>query len=160
MQTRGRMTIPSFTAGGRKLPGGRASVVLAFALLAACGAPAATSGPAETPRAIASTTETPSAVPTLGTKPPPGLVFQTYFVTVTSSSNGSIAVLTAPASACGLSVRAPAGGTVEGGQIVADAKGVAGWTYTPLTGHGESVLTVTCKLGDQTQSAKAQVLLP
>ena len=160
MQTRGRMTIPSFTAGGRKLPGSRAAVVLALALLAACGAPAATSGPAETPRAIASTTETPIAVPTLGTKPPAGLVFQTYFVTVTASSNGSIAVLTAPASSCGLSVRTPAGGTVDGGQMIADAKGIAGWTYTPLTGHGESVLTVTCKLGDQTQTAKAQVLLP
>ena len=153
------MTIPSFTAGERKLPGGRASILFALALLAACSAPAATSGPVFTAPA-ASATETPLAVPTLGTKPPAGLVFQTYFVTVTASGNGSIAVLTAPASTCGLSVRTPAGGTVDGGQMVADAKGVAGWTYAPVTGHGESVLTVTCTLGDQTQTAKAQVLLP
>ncbi len=154
------MTIPSFTAGGRTLPGSRAAILLALALLSACGAPAASPGPATTAPAVAPATGTPLAVPTLGTKPPPGLVFQTYFVTVTASGNGSIAVLTAPASACGLSVRVPAGGTVDGGQMVADPKGVAGWTYTPVTGHGESVLTVTCTLGDQTQTAKAQVLLP
>ena len=154
------MTIPSFTAGGRKLPGGRASILLTFALLAACSAPTATSGPATTAPAAAPATETPLAVPTLGTKPPPGLVFQTYFVTVTSSSNGAIAVLTAPASACGLTVRTPSASTVDGGRIVADGKGLAGWTYTPLTDHGESILTVTCTLGDQTQTAKAQVLLP
>lgn len=154
------MTVPSFTAGGRKLPGGRAATLVALALLAACGAPAATSGPAITAPAAASATETPLAVPTLGTKPPAGLVFQTYFVTVTSSSNGSIAVLTAPASSCGLSVRAPSGGTIDGGQMVADAKGVASWSYAPVAGHGESVLTLTCTLGDQTQTAKAQVLIP
>ena len=154
------MTIPSFTAGGRKLPGGRASILLTLALLAACSAPTATSGPTITAPAAAPSTETPLAVPTLGTKPPAGLVFQTYFVTVTSSSNGAIRVLTAPASACGLTVRTPSASTIDGGQIVADGKGLAGWTYTPLTGHGESVLTVTCTLGDQTQAAKAQVLLP
>ena len=154
------MTIPSFTAGGRTLPGSRAAILLALALFAACSAPAATPGPATTAPAVASAAETPLAVPTLGTKPPPGLVFQTYFVTVTASSNGSIAVLTAPASSCGLSVRTPAGGTIDGGQMVADPKGVASWTYTPVTGHGESILTVRCTLGQDSQTAKAQVLLP
>ena len=154
------MTIPSFTAGGRKLPGGRAAILLTVALLAACSAPAVTSGPVTTAPGAAPATETPLAVPTLGTKPPAGLVFQTYFVTVTSSSNGSIAVLTAPASACSLSVRTPSASTIDGGQTVANAEGAARCTYTPVTGHGESILTVTCTLGDQTQTAKAQVLLP
>ena len=91
------MTIPSFTAGGHTLPGSRASILLALALFTACSAPASTPGVATTAPAVASAAETPLAVPTLGTKPPTGLVFQTYFVTVTASGNGSIAVLTAPA---------------------------------------------------------------
>ena len=157
---RGRTTLSSFTAGGRKLPGGRAAIALSFAVLAACTSPAASAPSRGLPTVAPSATETPLAVPTLGTKPPAGLTFQTYFVTVTASANGSITVLTAPASSCGLNVRAPSGSTTNGGQIVADATGVASWSYPPVTGHGESILTVTCTQGGQTQAAKAQVLLP
>ena len=99
-------------------------------------------------------------MPTLGTKPPAGLTFQTYFVTVTASGNGSIEVLTAPASGCGLTVRAPSGAITNGAQIIANTAGVASWTFPPVTGHGEAILTVTCTQGGQTQSAQAQVLLP
>jgi len=159
-QLRGRTTLSSFTAGGRKLPGGRAAIALSFAVLAACTSPAASAPSRGLPTVAPSATEIPLAVPTLGTKPPAGLVLQTYFVTVTASGNGSIAVLTAPASRCGLTVRAPSGATSKGAQIDADAKGVAGWTFPPVTGHGEAILTVTCTQGGQTQSAQAQVLLP
>ena len=159
------MAIASFTAGGRKLPGGRAAVLVTGLLLAACAAPATSVPPSSpqitsAPARTAPVTESPAAIPTLGTKPPTGLVFPTYFISVTASSNGSIAVLTAPASACGLTVRAPSGASIDAGRRVADASGVASWTYAPIVEHGESILTVGCSLGDQTQTTKAQVLVP
>lgn len=96
----------------------------------------------------------------LGTKPPAGLVLPSYFVAVTSSSNGAIVVLTTPASRCDLIVGRPSGPTAGMGVRVADASGSASWVYPPLPDHGESVLTVRCSLGDQTATAQAQVVLP
>ena len=155
------MTFASFTAGGRTLPGGRAAILASGLFLAACAAPATSLPPVTSaPARTAPATKNPLAVPTLGTKPPPGLVFPTYFISVTASANGSIAVLTAPASACGLTVRAPSGATIDAGRRVADANGIASWTYAPIVEHGESILTVGCSLGDQTQTTKAQVLGP
>jgi len=151
---RERMTTESFTVGERMLPGGLAGMLISIALLASCASPAATPAP------LVSPTDAPAAIPTLGTKPPAGLVLPSYFVTVTSSSNGAIGVLTTPASRCGLNVERPSGGTVDGGERVADARGIASWTYAPLSDHGESVLTVRCALGDQIEIAKARVLLP
>jgi hypothetical protein len=81
-------------------------------------------------------------------------------VTVTSSTNGAIAVLTTPASRCDLHVRRPSGTLVDAGERAADAGGIASWTYPPLADHGESILTVRCTLVDQIQTAQAQVLLP
>ncbi|MDP9245630.1 MAG: hypothetical protein M3O64_03155 [Chloroflexota bacterium] len=150
-----------FTAGERKLPGGRAALVLSIGLLVSCAAPAATpSPPATVPAAVATPTDAPAAIPTLGTKPPPGLALQSYFATITASDNGALALLTTPASRCGLLVRRPSGAIIDAGERVADAKGIASWSYQPLGDHGESILTATCALGDQTETAKAQVLLP
>jgi len=153
------MTKRSSTAGGRKLPGGRAVLLLFIALLASCASPAATFGPPSDPPSAPSA-DAPGAIPMLGTKPPAGLVLPSYFVAVTSSSNGAIAVLTTPDSRCGLSVARPTGATVDAGERVADTGGVASWSYPPLVDHGVSVLTVRCTLGDQNQTAKAEVLLP
>ncbi len=124
--------------------------------------PAAEGTPGTTPAPVASPPDIDMAatVPMLGTKPPPGLVLPSYFVTVTSSSNGAIAVLTTPASRCGLDVHRPSGATIDPGARIADANGVASWTYPALSDRGESILTVRCTLGDEVQTAKARVLLP
>ena len=148
------MTTPSSTAGERTLPGGRAALVLSIALLASCVSPATTPAP------VAPAAETVGTVPMLGVKPPAGLVLPSYFVAVTSSRNGAIAVLTTPASRCGLAIGRPSGATADAGERVADASGVASWTYPPLSDQGESILTVRCTLGDQAETAKAQVPLP
>lgn len=160
MRDRGR-TASSFTAGGRKLPGGRVALAVSMALLVSCSTPAAapitrTGAPAP----VSTPTDAPAAMPTLGTKPPAGLVLPSYFVAITASSTSELALLTTPASTCGLLIRRPSGAIVDAGERTADAKGVARWTYQPLTDHGESILTVTCSLGGQTETAKAQVLLP
>jgi len=157
---RGRTT-SSFTAGGRKLPGGRVALVLSIGLLVSCTAPAAApSPPTAAPAATVTPTDAPAAIPTLGTKPPAGLVLPSYFVAITASSASELALLTTPASTCGLLIRRPSGAMIDAGERTADAKGVASWTYEPLTDHGESILTVTCALGGQTETAKAQVLRP
>ena len=152
------MTTRSFIAGGRKLPGGRAVLLLSITLLASCASPAMTFGAPSAPPSVPS--DTPGAIPTLGTKPPAGLVLPSYFVAVTSASNGAIAVLTTPDSRCGLSIARPTGATADAGERVADTGGVASWSYPPLADHGVSILTVRCTLGDQKQTAKAEVLLP
>ncbi|HEX6060659.1 MAG TPA: hypothetical protein VF001_01205 [Candidatus Limnocylindria bacterium] len=154
------MTTRSSTAGGRTLPGGRALLALSLALLASCASPATMFASPSAPTAVPSAADASGTVPTLGTKPPAGLVLPSYFVTVTSSSNGAIAVLTTPDSRCGLSVARPTGATADAGERVADTGGVAGWSYPPLAEHGVSILTVRCTLGDQSQTAKAEVLLP
>lgn len=157
---RAHMTRRSSTAGGRKLPGGRAVLLLSIALLASCASPATTFGLPSAPTSVPSAADAPGAIPTLGTKPPAGLILPSYFVAVTSSSNGAIAVLTTPDSRCGLSIDRPTGATADGGERVADTGGVASWSYPPLADHGVSILTVRCTLGDQNQTAKAEVLLP
>lgn len=151
------MTTPSFTAGERTLPGVRAGLLVFLALIAACTAPAPTAG---SPAPAAAPMDASFAVPTLGTKPPAGLVLPTYFVTVTASSNGAITVLTTPTSRCVLNIGRPSGAIADGGERVADGGGIASWTFAPFADHGEAVLTVGCRLGDQIQNAKAQVLLP
>ena len=158
---RARTTTPSSAAGERKLPGGRAALLVSIALITSCAAPAAVSRPPDTmPAPVASAGEAAPSVPMLGTKPPPGLVLPSYFVAVTSSSDTAISVLTSPASRCDLIVGRPSGATADAGGQVADADGVASWTYPAHSDHGGSILTVRCTLGDQTQTATAQVLLP
>ena len=156
-RSRGRTTAPSFTAGGRKLPGGRAWLLISLAFVASCGSSAAPTATRSTAPAAA---VAPPAVPTLGTKPPTGLVLPTYFVTVTTSGNGSLAVLTTPTSMCRLGIRMPSGASVDAGQKAADAGGAASWTFAPLAEHGVSIFSVRCTLGDQAQTASAQVVLP
>jgi len=157
---RARTTTPSSAAGGRKLPGGRAALLLAMALVASCGAPAVSARPPVASPAAPLVTEPGAPVPMLGEKPPSGLVLPSYFVAVTSSSNGAISVLTTPSSRCDLIVDSPSGASADAGERVADASGIAGWVYPPLPDHGASRLTVRCSLAGQTQTAQAQVLLP
>ena len=153
--TRVRMAIPSFSAGERRLPGVRAAIVLTFALLAGCGTATA---PAPSP--TASLVPEANGVPMLGTRPPAGLVLPSYFVAVTASTDGSLTVLTAPASRCELVVWRPSGATVAVGDRVAGPDGVATFTYAPLADHGESLQRATCTLGDQVDAAGAKVVLP
>jgi hypothetical protein len=158
---RARTTTPSSTAGGRKLPGGRAALVLSIAFATSCAAPAMSfAPPLAPPTAVPSAAEAGAQVPMLGTKPPSGLVLPSYFVAVTSSSNGAISVLTTPSSRCDLIVDSPSGASADAGERVADASGIAGWVYPPLADHGAALLTVRCSLAGQTQTARAQVLLP
>ena len=174
MQRRERSTPVSTTPGERKLPGGRvvtfAAVVLA-GVLAACAAPAATTAPSISPispiapsqAAGASPTTAPSppvAIPTLGTTPPSGLGLPSYFVTLLDVKNGSLGVLTAPGSSCSVSLKAPDGTVTDYPAKITDASGVARFTYPPVSGHGESIQTMTCRLGDQSGTAKGQVILP
>jgi len=158
---RARTTTASSTAGGRKLPGGRAALLVSIALIASCAAPAMSFAPPVAPPAPASlTAEAGAQIPMLGTKPPSGLILPSYFVAVTRSSNGAISVLTTPASRCGLIVGRPSGTAADAGERVADASGVASWVYPPLPDQGESILTVRCSLAGQTETARAQMLLP
>lgn len=99
-------------------------------------------------------------MPILGTKPPLGLVLPSYFVAVTASSDGSLAVLTTPASRCQLDVRRPSGATIDGGSRVANGDGQASFSYPPQGDRGESIQTVICALGDRSETAGARVVLP
>jgi hypothetical protein len=159
--TRARTATPSSAAGERKLPGGRAALLVSIALITSCAAPAMSpAARVASPAPVPPVAEAAAAVPMLGTQPPSGLVLPSYFVAVTSSDNGAISVLTAPASRCGLIVARPSGATADAGERLADASGIASWVYPPLPDHGVSIVTVRCSLGDQTQTAQAQVLLP
>jgi hypothetical protein len=158
---RARTTTPSSTAGGRKLPGGRAALLVSIAFITSCAAPAMSFAPTVAPPApVPLAAEAGAQVPMLGAKPPSGLVLPSYFVAVTSSRNGAISVLTTPVSRCGLIVDRPSGTAADLGERVADASGVASWVYPPLPDHGESIVTVRCSLAGQTETARAQVLLP
>ena len=151
------MTRSSFSAGERKLPG--AGAVLAFALLAlSVGCQAQPTGRGTAP--IATPPETPLAVPTLGTKPPAGLVLPTYFAAITSSDDGTLAVLTSPGSRCSLLVVRPSGIAVDGGIATADSAGVARLTYASLADHGRTIQTVTCTLGGATLSTSTELARP
>ena len=158
---RARTTTPSSTAGGRKLPGGRAALLLSMALVTSCGAPAVSvRPPVASPAAAPLVPDPRTHVPMLGEKPPSDLVLPSYFVAVTRSSNGAISVLTTPSSRCDLIVDPPSGASADAGERVADASGIAGWVYPPLADRGASILTVRCSLAGQTQTAQAEVLIP
>jgi hypothetical protein len=156
--TRERMATTSFSAGERRLPGVRAALALglALALASACGTAAAVSSAPATPTAIPEA----NGVPMLGTRPPAGLVLPSYFVAVTASRDGSLTVLTAPASRCVLVVRRPSGETVSVGERIAGPDGYATFTYAPSTERGESIQTATCALGDRVDTTGAKVVLP
>ena len=96
----------------------------------------------------------------LGTRPPSGLVLPSYFVAVTASTDGSLTVLTTPASRCELVVRRPSGATVAVGDRVAGPDGIATFAYAPLADQGESLQTATCTLGDRAGAAGAKLVLP
>lgn len=120
---------------------------------------------AEVPPVSASTVPTPAAtasggIPTLGTTPPSGLVLPSYFVTLTDSTNGGVGVLTTPGSSCELSVSAPSGETRDYPMQIVGATGTAAFTYPAVAGHGTSIQTVRCAIGNNSQVAKGQVLLP
>ena len=157
---RERPALMRSTLGERKLPKGRVSVWLLALLLAGC-APVLSQLPSPSVAGTATPVPTgPGGIPTLGTTPPSGLVFQTYFVTLTDPKNGSVGVLTTPGSRCSLSVSAPTGAaTDQPAQIVGPA-GTVAFTYPPVGGRGESIQTVRCTLGDASQVAKGQVVLP
>ena len=87
-------------------------------------------------------------------------MFQTYFVTLTDARNGSVGVLTTPGSRCTLSVSAPSGVASDYPAQTVGGNGTTAFTYAPVVGHGESIQTVRCTLGDAAQIAKGQVLLP
>ena len=153
------MARSSFSAGERKLPG--AGAVLAAALLGlalACQAPATMRDAAHTPDPSAS--DPALLIPTLGTKPPAGLVLPTYFAAVTSSDDGSLAVLTTPGSRCALVVQRPSGAIVDAGAATADATGTARFRYGPLADHGRSIQTVTCTFNGATLATSAEVVRP
>ena len=150
------MTRSSFSAGERKLPG--AGAVLGSALLAlSVGCQGQPTG-RDTP--IAARSDAPVAVPTLGTKPPAGLVLPTYFAAITGSDDGTLAVLTSPGSRCSLLVVRPSGIAVDGGIATADPAGVAGFTYAPLADHGRTIQTVTCTLAGATLSTSTELARP
>jgi len=149
------MAIPSFNAGERKLPGVRAALVLFLALGAAC---ATATAPAPSP--VGTLVPESNGIPMLGTRPPAGLVLPSYFVAVTASMDGSVTVLTTPASRCELVVRRPSGATVTVGDRVAGPDGFATFSYGPLADHGESLQTATCTLGGRVSAAGAKLVLP
>jgi hypothetical protein len=153
--TRERMAISSFSAGERRLPGVRAALALSLVLIVGCGA--ATSAPAA---AAPSATAESNGVPMLGTRPPAGLVLRSYFVAVTASTDGSLTVLTTPASRCSLVVRRPSGTTVAVGDSVAGTDGFATFSYASLADRGESLLTATCTLDGHVEMAGAKLVLP
>ncbi|MFN2521062.1 MAG: hypothetical protein ABR525_08465 [Candidatus Limnocylindria bacterium] len=148
-------------AGGHRLPGGLAALVLALAV-GGCAAPSADSAAATaitsaTTRATpTATTAAPSgaagtAIPTLGgPAPSPGsVVLPTYFVTFTESRNGAVAVLTTPGSVCAAEARMADGGILTVASLqqprTADSKGIAAWTYQAVPAPaGVGIYTVVC----------------
>ena len=165
MQRRLWPTTISTTLGERKLPKGRALAVgvIALAVLLIGCAPTATNPEIPTTSADAAPSAAPNAtsgIPTLGTRPPLGLVLPSYFVTLLNSRNGSVTVLTAPGSRCLLTVSTGDGTPSEYAPRVVDASGTATFVYTPVTGRGQSIQTVSCDLNRAHDSAKAKVLLP
>ena len=163
LQRRERPVTVRSTSGEPSLPGGRVlplALLLSLSLLS-CAAPVAAD------RAVASPSPDRAAVPTagggipmLGTTPPSGLVFQTYFVTLTDAKNGSVGVLTTPGSRCTLAVSAPDGAISDLPAQTVGADGTATFAYPPASGHGESIQTVRCALGEASQVAKGRVPLP
>lgn len=151
------MTRSSFSAGERKLPG--AGAVLGSALLAlSVGCQAQPTDRDAAPNAARS--EAPLAVPTLGTKPPAGLVLPTYFAAITGSEDGTLTVLTSPGSRCTLFVARPSGIALDGGTATADSAGVARFTYAPLADRGRTIQTVTCTLNGATLSTSTELVRP
>lgn len=149
------MAISSFNAGERRLPGVRAALGLFLALGAACGTATA---PASSP--VGTLVPESNGIPMLGTRPPAGLVLPSYFVAVTASTDGSVTLLTTPASRCELVVRRPSGATVTVGASVAGPDGLATFSYGPLADHGESLQTATCTLDGRVAAADAKLVLP
>ncbi|MDQ2952448.1 MAG: hypothetical protein M3R54_09325, partial [Chloroflexota bacterium] len=70
-----------------------------------------------------------------------------------------VGVLTTPGSSCTLSVRTPSGVTRDYPAQIVAANGATSFSYAPVAGPGESIQTVRCRLDDQDQTAKGQVLI-
>ncbi len=167
LHRRERSAPPPSVPGEHPLPRGRVGIrAVALTLLALLTASCAARTAAEVPpTSSASPTATavatgPGGIPLLGTTPPSGLVLPTFFVTLIDSTNGSVGVLTTPGSRCGLSVSAPSGTVSDYPAQSVGANGTSAFTYPPVTGHGQSIQTMRCTLGDTTGVAKGQVLLP
>ena len=155
------------TAGERKLPGGRAFLVLAIAAATALAACGGQSSPAGEPATQAASTPTASSssrflpVPTNGGPAATGVILPTYFVTVLESSYGGLIVLTTPASTCTLKVAMPDGTVRTDPELKAprttDSGGRATFTYpaTPAPA-GVGIQTVTCELAGQREQAQAK----
>ena len=154
------------TAGERKLPGGRAFLLLAIAgatVLAACGGQTSSAGNAATAAATptASSSSRFLPVPTNGGPAATGVVLPTYFVTVLESSYGALTVLTTPASVCTLKVAMPDGAVRSDPELKAprttDSGGRTTFTYpaTPAPA-GVGIQTVTCELAGQKEQAQAK----
>lgn len=155
------------TAGERKLPGGRAFLLLSIAgamALASCGGTAspASSAPSQadsTPAASSSSRFPP--VPTNGGPAATGVILPTYFVTVLESSYGALTVLTTPASVCTMKVAMPDGSARTDPELVTprttDSGGRTKFTYpaTPAPA-GVGIQTVICEFGGQKEQAQAK----
>lgn len=154
---------PSATAELR-LRGGRALPFLAACVLAlAACAPQAAAPPASATPAAPSPTGIGGrpAVPTLGSPPPSGLVFPTYFVTILESRNGHLLVVTSPGSKCTLGVTLPDASPYSAPELAeardAGADGRATFAYTPVPPRpGRGIHTVACELRGQRDEAKAR----
>ena len=159
-----RPTTTSTTLGERKLPKGRALITLGLAAAVLGCSPL---GSKSAPVASAAITVAPSptaaasfAIPMLGTTPPSGLVLPSFFVTLLASRNGSVSLLAAPGSRCALTVTAADGTPQSYPPATTDASGAATLAYPPVGGHGESIQSVTCELGNARDTARGKVLLP
>lgn len=155
------------TAGERKLPGGRAFLLLVIAgatVLAACGQ-TLTSGSAPTQGAVSTPAATSSSrfppVPTNGGPAATGLILPSYFVTVLESSYGALTVLTTPGSSCTLSVVMPDNSRRTDAELRAprttDSGGRTTFSY-PATAAtaGVGIQTVVCELAGQREQAQAK----
>lgn len=158
----------TWTAGERKLPGGRAMLLTFAFTLAACGgastsmpSPAATTAAPSPTLAAAPQPSGFPPIPTLGGQAATGVILPTYFVTILESRFGMLSVVTTPGSACTLKAVMPDGAVRSDPELApartADAGGRASFTY-PATGGpaGLGMHTVSCTLAAQREQAQAR----
>ncbi len=161
--------LPAWTVGERKLPDGRAVLLVLAMTLAACGGSSAPpmAGSATPPASASATPPTAAStsglppVPTLGGPAATGVVLPTYFVTILESRYGLVSVVTTPGSVCAVKAVMPDGAERSDPELrtprTADGGGRASFSYPATSAPtGLGIHTVSCELATQREQAQAR----